>query len=112
MVFSVEGHKDNHLYNLGICNIITTTQLNGIKFASMFPENFYDIEELSPDDRALFAQKYRKYLRHIAQTAIWTTYIYFAVRLFFTLITPDRTWKMWAMLGIEGLFARKLSSNK
>ncbi|KGO38651.1 hypothetical protein PEX1_086800 [Penicillium expansum] len=72
----------------------------------MFPENFYDIEELSPDDRALFAQKYRKYLRHIAQTAIWTTYIYFAVRLFFTLITPDRTWKMWAMLGIEGLFAQ------
>ncbi|KAJ5383168.1 hypothetical protein N7517_001079 [Penicillium concentricum] len=72
----------------------------------MFPDNVYDIEELSPDDRTLFAQKYRQYLHHIAQAAIWTTYIYFTVRLFFTLTTPERTWKMWAMLGVEGLFAQ------
>lgn len=77
----------------------------------MFPENVHVIEELSPDDRTLSAQKYRKHLRHIAQTAIWTTYIYFAVRLFITLTTPDRTWKMWAMLGIEGLFSRELFPN-
>ncbi|KAJ9482496.1 hypothetical protein VN97_g10927 [Penicillium thymicola] len=70
----------------------------------MFPDNVYDVEELSPDDRILFAQKYREYLRRIAQAAIWTTCIYFAVRLFFTLTTPDRTWKMWVMLGVEGLF--------
>lgn len=78
----------------------------------MFPDNVYDVEELSPDDRTLSAQKYREYLRRIAQAAIWTTYIYFAVRLFFTLTTLDRTWKMWIMLGVEGLFGRKLSSNK
>ncbi|CAG8886061.1 unnamed protein product [Penicillium egyptiacum] len=71
----------------------------------MFPDNVYDIEELSPEDRTLFAQKYRKYLHYIAQAAIWTTYIYFAVRLFFTLANPERTWKMWIMLGVEGLFA-------
>ncbi|KAJ6157183.1 CAZyme family GT2 [Penicillium chrysogenum] len=71
----------------------------------MFPDNVYDIEELSPDDRALFAQKYRKHLHNIAQAAIWTTYIYFAARLFFTLTTPEQTWKMWIMLGVEGLFA-------
>lgn len=87
-------------------------QLNSANFASMFPDNVYDVEELSPDDRILFAQKYREYLRRIAQAAIWTTCIYFVVRLFFTLTTPDRTWKMWVMLGIEGLFGRKLSSNK
>ncbi|KOS48487.1 hypothetical protein ACN38_g539 [Penicillium nordicum] len=79
-------------------------QLNSANFASMFPDNVYDVEELSPDDRILFAQKYREYLRRIAQAAIWTTCIYFVVRLFFTLTTPDRTWKMWVMLGIEGLF--------
>lgn len=78
----------------------------------MFPDNVYDIEELSPDDRALFAQKYRKCLHHIAQAAIWTTYIYFAVRLIFALTTPERTWKTWIMLGVEGLFARKLHPNK
>ncbi|KGO74167.1 hypothetical protein PITC_022250 [Penicillium italicum] len=71
----------------------------------MFHENVYDIEELSPDDRSLFAQKYRKHLRHIARTAIWTTYIYFAARLLFTLTSPDRTWKMWVMLGVESSFA-------
>jgi hypothetical protein len=78
----------------------------------MFHDNVYDVEELSPNDRSLFAQKYREYLRCIAQVAIWTTYIYFAVRLFFTLTTLDRTWKMWIILGIEGLFGRKLSCNK
>lgn len=106
------GILDNQIYNLGICNTITITQLNGTNFASMFPDNVYDVEDLSPDDRTLFAQKYREYLRHIAQAAIWTTYIYFAVRLFFTLTTLDGTWKMWIMLGVEGLFGRKLSSNK
>lgn len=78
----------------------------------MFHDNFYDVEQLSSDDRTLIAQKYRGYLCRIARAAIWTTYIYFAVRLFFILITPDRTWKMWTMLGVEGLFGRKLSSNK
>ncbi|OQE06832.1 hypothetical protein PENVUL_c016G03681 [Penicillium vulpinum] len=71
----------------------------------MFPENVYDIEELSPDHRTLSARKYRKYLHHIAQAAIWTTYIYFAARLFFTLTTPEQTWKMWVIFGVEGLFA-------
>ncbi|KAJ5186370.1 hypothetical protein N7449_011134 [Penicillium cf. viridicatum] len=70
----------------------------------MFHDNVYNVEELSPNDRTLFAQKYREYLRRIAQAAIWTTYIYFAVRLVFTLTTLDRTWKMWIMLGVEGLF--------
>ncbi|KAJ5957621.1 hypothetical protein N7501_011900, partial [Penicillium viridicatum] len=98
------GILDNHICNLGICNRITITQLNGTNFASMFHDNFYDVEQLSSDDRTLIAQKYREYLRRIAQAAIWTTYIYFAVRLFFTLTTPDRTWKMWIMLGVEGLF--------
>lgn len=78
----------------------------------MFHDNFYDVEQLSSDNRTLIAQKYREYLRRISQAAIWTTYIYFAVRLFFTLTTPDRTWKMWIMLGVEGLFGRKLSSSK
>jgi hypothetical protein len=78
----------------------------------MFPDNVYDIEELPPDDRTLSAQKYRKYLHNIAQAAIWTTYIYFAARLFFTFTTPEQTWKMWIMLGVEGLFARKLPPNK
>ncbi|KAI2704689.1 CAZyme family GT2 [Penicillium roqueforti] len=71
----------------------------------MFPNNVYEIEELSPDDRALYAQKYRKYLRRIAQAAIWTTYIYFTVRLFFTVMSPEQTWQRWLMLGVEGLFA-------
>ncbi|OQE37771.1 hypothetical protein PENCOP_c009G06872 [Penicillium coprophilum] len=71
----------------------------------MFPDRVHEIEELSPDDRTLLGQKYRKYLHHIAQTAIWITYIYFTVRLFFILTAPERTWKMWTMLGIEGLFA-------
>ncbi|KAJ5827479.1 hypothetical protein N7447_004242, partial [Penicillium robsamsonii] len=88
-----------------VCNRITTTQPKGIKFVSMFPDHVHDIEELSPDDRTLFAQKYRKCLHHVAQAAIWTTYIYFAARLFFALMTVERTWKMWAMLGVEGLFA-------
>lgn len=109
-IFSVEGSKRKILCI--ICNRITITKLNGIKFASMFPDNVYDIEELSSDDRALFARKYRKYLHCIAQAAIWTAYIYFAVRLCFTLRTPDRTWKMWVMLGVEGLFARKFSNKK
>lgn len=78
----------------------------------MFPNNVYDIEELSPDDRALYAQKYRKYLRRIAQAAIWTTYIYFTVRLFFTVMSPEQTWQRWLMLGVEGLFARTLPSKK
>ncbi|KAJ5285972.1 CAZyme family GT2 [Penicillium chrysogenum] len=67
----------------------------------MFPDKVYDIEELPPDDRALFAQKYRKHLHRIAQAAIWTTYIYFAARLFFTLTTSEQTWKMWIMLGLD-----------
>lgn len=78
----------------------------------MFHDNVYNVEELSPNDRTLFAQKYRGYLRRIAQAAIWTTYIYFAVRLVFTLTSLNRTWKMWIMLGVEVLFGRKLSSNK
>ena len=78
----------------------------------MFHDNFYDVEQLSSDDRTLITQKYREYLRRIARAAILTTYIYFAVRLFFTLTTPDRTWKMWIMLGVEGLFGRKLSSKR
>ncbi|KAG0155483.1 hypothetical protein PDIDSM_1060 [Penicillium digitatum] len=49
----------------------------------MFPENVHVIEGAFP----MIALCLRK------------------MRLFITLTTPDRTWKMWAMLGIEGLFS-------
>lgn len=81
-------------------------------FPDHVPNHVHDIQELSPDDRILCAQKYRKYLHHTAEAAIWITYIYFAVRLFFVVTTPEQTWKIWGMLGVEGLLARKFLSNQ
>jgi hypothetical protein len=73
----------------------------------MSPDYVYEIQELCPDQRSLPGKNYRKHLHRAAQAAIWITYLYFAIRLLFVLTTPEPTWKMWLMFGIEGLFARK-----
>jgi cellulose synthase/poly-beta-1,6-N-acetylglucosamine synthase-like glycosyltransferase len=78
----------------------------------MSPDYVHDIQELAPDARTLAGKRYRKYLQVASQTAIWAAYIYFAVRLFFILTTPERTWNMWGMLIVEGLFARQYSLQK
>lgn len=75
----------------------------------MSPDHGHEIEELPLDQRTLTGEKYRRALYLVTQTSIWTTYLYFTVRLFFILTTPEATWKIWAMFIIEGLFARKLS---
>lgn len=78
----------------------------------MSPDHVHDIQELAPDERTLAGKRYRKYLQFASQTALWATYIYFAARLFFMVTTPEQTWKMWAMLFVEGLFACEYSLQK
>jgi hypothetical protein len=73
----------------------------------MSPDHAHEIEELSLDKRTLLGEKYRRVLYHASQAAIWISYLYFAVRLFFLLTTPGPTWKMLTMFGIEVLFARE-----
>jgi hypothetical protein len=73
----------------------------------MSPDYVHDIQELCPDKRSLLGAKYRSHLHRVARAAIWITYLYFPIRFLFILTTPEPTWKMWLMFGIECLFARE-----
>ncbi|KAJ5908128.1 glycosyl transferase [Penicillium taxi] len=68
-------------------------------------ESIYDIRELPPDQRILAGQTYRNRLYYIAQAAVWTTYLYFTIRLLLLLTAQSQTWQTWAMLFVEAIFA-------
>ncbi|CAG8360040.1 unnamed protein product [Penicillium salamii] len=76
-----------------------------IKFASMSLDHVYEIDELPLDERTLRGQNHRRTFYRITQAAIWIAPLYFTARLYFLLRALSPTWKMWAMLGIECLFA-------
>lgn len=65
-----------------------------------------EIEELPPDSRILSGQRYRKHLYWTAQVAIWTANFYYLVRLLLILTESQRSWRMWLMLAVEGVFGR------
>lgn len=73
----------------------------------MSTEAKYDIHELPQDQRVLTCHRYQKPLYYAAQTGIWTGHLYFTLRLLSVLFTPSRTWQIWTMLLVEGVFFRE-----
>ncbi|KAE8312459.1 nucleotide-diphospho-sugar transferase [Aspergillus transmontanensis] len=72
----------------------------------MISEYVGEIEELPPDPRIWSGKRYRKYLYHTAQAAIWTSNVYYPIRLLMILLEAQQSWQMWLMLAVEAIFGR------
>lgn len=67
----------------------------------------YNIHELPQDHRVLTGLRYQKPVYYAAQTGIWIGHLYFTLRLLSVLFAPSRTWQIWTMLLVEGVFLRE-----
>ncbi|KAJ5682237.1 hypothetical protein N7462_005402 [Penicillium macrosclerotiorum] len=69
------------------------------------PAYVYNIREVPQDQRILSGQKYRKQLYYVAQAAVWTSYLYIALRLLALILSiSDNTFQIWAMALTECFF--------
>ncbi|KKK15240.1 hypothetical protein P175DRAFT_0496768 [Aspergillus ochraceoroseus IBT 24754] len=66
----------------------------------------YEIQELQPTQQMLAGLRYRKSLHFVAQAAVWTTDIYFLLRVGVVVTSLGQTWQMWLMIMVEWIFAR------
>jgi hypothetical protein len=65
------------------------------------------IVELPQDPQIVSGQRYRKLLRHVAQSAKSVGYVYLVIRLLSILSTSEKTWQMWTFFLLETFFIRK-----
>ncbi|KAJ5127200.1 nucleotide-diphospho-sugar transferase [Penicillium atrosanguineum] len=70
----------------------------------MSKKTTYEIHELAPDQRVLKGQRYQKFVYYAAQTGIWIGYLYFTLRSLSILCSHSRTWQVWTLLLVEGVF--------
>jgi hypothetical protein len=67
----------------------------------------YEVQELRPSPQIYAEQRYRKYLYYAAHTATRTSDVYFLIRLGLILTATQQTWRMWLMIMVEWIFARR-----